>query len=186
MVSYAYTSHPTQRRKNSKCTFSEVMPSFGNLLLNNRNPNAFIFCFQMPCLFFLQLSPILSCLFLSPKYLHLVSLLFHWVHVYLTRGAAAWLAGWAALPAPELVLSSKNNSGDHDYINRWRWKYTCRGSFYLQTLLSLLCNSRSRWKWFSHQGILHTTFYPNTIYQVLSKPGELLICNDFAKKTERC
>lgn len=59
-----------------------------------------------------------------------------WACVYLTRGAVAWLAGWAALPAPELVLSSKNSSGDHDYINRWRWKDTCRGSFSLQNLLS--------------------------------------------------
>lgn len=91
--------------------------------------------------------------------------------LYLIRGAAAWQAGWAALPAPGLVLGSKNNSGDHDYINRWWWKYTCRGSLDAQTLFSLLCNSRSQWKRFSHQGILHTSFYPNTKSNSKSMPS---------------
>lgn len=143
---------------------SEVLPSFWQPLIKQEG-RCFHFLFPDPLFAFLFPSVLTNSL-ISPSQskvfafgltaFSLNQLLF------LPDDRSSCLTGRLGCTPSPRTGTGQNNSSDHDYINRWQWKYTCRGSFYLQTLLSLLSNSRSQSKWFSHHGILHTSFYPNT------------------------
>lgn len=144
---------------------------FGNLLLNNRDPNTFIFCFQLPCLFFLHFSPILSFLpqsiifgLTAFSFLEFVSLPWH------RRGC---LTGNRSPAPPALVLGSKNNSLPWLHLqvpiksSKWQdsGNIPCKVVLTNKTLLSsfaLWALQEADTGDFSYKDILHMPFYSNT------------------------
>lgn len=156
-------SFPTPRKggKSPSIPSHKLCCIFGNLLLDNRDPNTFTFSFQTSCLLFIfhQFSHFI----LSPKYSHLVFQLFlEFVSAPCHRRGAWQGAGappsqyWAARTNQSAVITSIG-ADQEQQVTGW-WKYTYRGNFNLQTLPSSFAPwspQEANTGDFSQEGILH-------------------------------
>ena len=144
---------PEKQGKISTYTFSEVILSFWQPLIKQQGSRYFHFLFPDAMPLFhssLHFSPILSSLILSPKYLLLILQFFvvlSWC-LCLAKGEAARQVTEALHSQCPTASTGQQGQFQLPWLHLWvqikssKWqeggKYTCRGSFNLQTLPSSL------------------------------------------------